>query len=260
MPLIPGSVSLTGFIAPTDSADTFAVTNPIYGLGGLRTVPDLVSLSAITSERREPGMIVYVSGETQYYKLNSGLTNSDWIVFSLGGGSGFSGWTASTGLFSIIANNNSVNIAGNYSVVGGMANSATTNYSFIGSGKLNLAAGAQSVVGGGRQNTAYGTQSSIVGGRQNKAFGTSSFVGGGSRNISSGNYSTIVAGSSNFTYGNSAFIGAGQENSAMTQNSIVVGGLRNIVSGAVSYFSSIVGGTKNYINQGSGSFIVIEIF
>jgi len=92
MSLIPGSVSLTGFIAPTDSTDVFAVTKPIYGLGGLRTVSGMTELSAITTQRREVGMIVYVSGTSEYYKLESGLTNSDWTLLNIGSGSSISGY------------------------------------------------------------------------------------------------------------------------------------------------------------------------
>ena len=92
MALIPGSVSLTGFIAPTDSTDVFAVTKPIYGLGGLRTVSGMTELSAITTQRREVGMLVYVSGTSEYYKLESGLTNSDWTLLNIGSGSSISGY------------------------------------------------------------------------------------------------------------------------------------------------------------------------
>lgn len=88
MASIPGSVRFAGFIAPTDSTDTFPVFKPIYGLGGLRTVASITERNAITTQRREEGMIVYVTADTIYYKLESGLTNSDWTVFNSGSGSG----------------------------------------------------------------------------------------------------------------------------------------------------------------------------
>jgi hypothetical protein len=78
MALISGSVPYTGFIAPTDSTDTFPVTKPEWGLGGLRRVADLTERDAITSERRELGMLVYVEADQTYYTLKTGLTNSDW--------------------------------------------------------------------------------------------------------------------------------------------------------------------------------------
>ena len=98
MALIPGSVSITGFIATTDSTDTYPVTNPLYGLGGLRSVPDMLSLSAITTQRRELGMIVFVTGNTTYYTLQTGLTNSDWQVLNLTGSTSTGGnlWSART--------------------------------------------------------------------------------------------------------------------------------------------------------------------
>ena len=79
MSIIPGGVRLTGFISPNDSTDSFPVFKPIYGLGGLRTVDSLVDRDAITSQRREEGMLVYVKEDGQYYQITSGLTNNDWI-------------------------------------------------------------------------------------------------------------------------------------------------------------------------------------
>jgi len=83
MSIIPGGVRLTGFISPNDSTDAFPVFKPIYGLGGLRTVDTLVDRDAITSQRREEGMLVYVKEDGQYYQILSGLTNSDWVNLNL---------------------------------------------------------------------------------------------------------------------------------------------------------------------------------
>lgn len=79
MSTIPGGVRVGGFIAPNDSADTFPVTNPIYGLGGLRTVDTLTDRDAIATQRREEGMLVYVKEDGQYYQMLSGLTNGEWV-------------------------------------------------------------------------------------------------------------------------------------------------------------------------------------
>jgi len=84
MAAIPGSIPYTGFIAPTDSTDTFPVTKPEWGLGGLRRVADLTERDAITSPRRELGMLVYVVADQTYYTLKTGLTNSDWEAISFG--------------------------------------------------------------------------------------------------------------------------------------------------------------------------------
>lgn len=78
MATIPGSIPYTGFIAPTDSTDTFPVTDPKWGLGSLRTVADITERDAITSQRRQEGMVVYVVSESAYYNLKGGITNSDW--------------------------------------------------------------------------------------------------------------------------------------------------------------------------------------
>lgn len=85
---IPGSVRFTGFIAPTDSTDTYPVTDPTWGLGGLRRVSGTTERDLISTGRRESGMLVYSESDDIYYKLGTGLTNSDWTVFMTGGGSG----------------------------------------------------------------------------------------------------------------------------------------------------------------------------
>jgi hypothetical protein len=87
MALIAGSVRVGGFIAPTDSEDTYPVTNPTYGLGGLRTVNNLTARNSIPSARREEGMMVYVIADQQYYQLLGGTTDAYWSVFT-GGATG----------------------------------------------------------------------------------------------------------------------------------------------------------------------------
>mgnify|MGYP003353576363 CR=1 FL=1 len=41
MPGYTGSIPLTGFIAPSDTADTYAVLDPLFGIDGLRNVNSL---------------------------------------------------------------------------------------------------------------------------------------------------------------------------------------------------------------------------
>lgn len=103
MSLIPGSVRVTGFIAPSDSADTYPAFKPIYGLGGMRTVIDLTERDAIFVPRREEGMLVYTISDETYYKLNSDLLT--WTIVDLVGGSflSLSGGTV-TGSTSFSAN------------------------------------------------------------------------------------------------------------------------------------------------------------
>lgn len=81
MPSIPGSVSVTGFIAPTDSTDTYAVIDPIYGIDGLRSVVDHAARNGITTARRREGMLVYTQNDGKYWSLKSPSwagTDADW--------------------------------------------------------------------------------------------------------------------------------------------------------------------------------------
>ena len=85
---IPGSVPLTGKVAPTDTTDTFATHVDIYGEGGYMTVANTTERDAITTERRKQGMAVFVNDTNEMYILQDGVTNSDWVLFTGGGGSG----------------------------------------------------------------------------------------------------------------------------------------------------------------------------
>jgi hypothetical protein len=85
---IPQTVTVAAVIAPSDLADTYAVTDPKYGKGALRTVSSLNDRNNITAARREVGMLVYVSGEDSYYQLivnpgTSTTANTDWQQVAL---------------------------------------------------------------------------------------------------------------------------------------------------------------------------------
>jgi hypothetical protein len=75
---IPGTVPVTGIIAPTSTADTYPVTDPQYGLGGLRTVPTINDRDALPTDRRQVGMLVYVTETAKHYILLNGIANTDW--------------------------------------------------------------------------------------------------------------------------------------------------------------------------------------
>jgi hypothetical protein len=94
-----GGVEVLGFISPTDTNDTYAVIDPLYGIDGLRNVNTITELNSITNQRRRPGMVVGVGDGSIYYKLNSPPWNgtiSDWSIFQSGSGSGtFTGGTVS---------------------------------------------------------------------------------------------------------------------------------------------------------------------
>jgi hypothetical protein len=88
---IPGSVRVTGFIAPSDSADLYATQDEFWNRGGWRTVADITARNAITADRRKDGMLVRVrdagGGIEKFYTLTGGLADINWVeqVFSGGG-------------------------------------------------------------------------------------------------------------------------------------------------------------------------------
>lgn len=71
---IPGSVRFTGFVAPTDSTDTYAVTDETYNRGGYRTVADAAALAALAllPDRLLPGMLVKQYDTGVFYTWNGG--------------------------------------------------------------------------------------------------------------------------------------------------------------------------------------------
>jgi len=82
MSQIPGSIPVTGFIGPTDTADTYAVTDPIYGIDGLRNVNGNTERNAISEERRRAGMFVG-TGDFKVWMLNAGpwaFDDTDWTL------------------------------------------------------------------------------------------------------------------------------------------------------------------------------------
>ena len=83
MALIPGSVRVGGFIAPTDSTDTFAVTDDTYGRGGYRPVADNTARDAITTDRRKVGMLVRTD-DGKFWTLIGGVGNGNWSEILFG--------------------------------------------------------------------------------------------------------------------------------------------------------------------------------
>lgn len=78
---IPGSVSFTGFVAPTDSTDTYPVIDPLWGIDGLRSVADVTTMNAISTGRRREGMLVYTQTPLALWRLKSDL--STWELYGL---------------------------------------------------------------------------------------------------------------------------------------------------------------------------------
>lgn len=77
-----GGVGILGFLSPMDTEDKYAVTDPIYGIDGLRNVQSIKELNEISFERRRSGMIVGVNDGELYYKLKPSpwiFELSDWV-------------------------------------------------------------------------------------------------------------------------------------------------------------------------------------
>lgn len=78
-----GGVKVTGFISPTDTNDSYAVIDPLYGIDGLRNYSGGTSeLLSIPALRRRPGMIVGINDGAQYFKLKPipwSFTLADWV-------------------------------------------------------------------------------------------------------------------------------------------------------------------------------------
>lgn len=82
-----GGIGLLGYVSPMDTRDSYAVTDPVYGIDGLRNVATVNELNTIPFERRRAGMIVGVGGGENYYKLKN-ISNwiydiSDWDELNL---------------------------------------------------------------------------------------------------------------------------------------------------------------------------------
>jgi len=82
MAAIPGSVRVGGFIAPTDSSDTYASQSELYHHGGYRTVATIAERNAIPAPRRKEGMLVKVldagGGIEKLYALTGGILDGNW--------------------------------------------------------------------------------------------------------------------------------------------------------------------------------------
>lgn len=83
MAIIPGSVPITGFVAPTDDTDVYPSHDEKYGKGGYQSVVDATARLAITAARRKEGQLVYQIDTAILYQLQSDLVT--WLPFTGGG-------------------------------------------------------------------------------------------------------------------------------------------------------------------------------
>ena len=137
MPAIPGTTKISLPLAPNDSVDTYPITNPTYGLGGLRTVANVTDRDAIVQPRREQGMVVYVQDIQKFYTMVGSTGNTAWTeVISNGASaasvvSSFNGLTGAVSYSPQLATSTLTGVAsfGNQFVVSAAgAVGLTTNY------------------------------------------------------------------------------------------------------------------------------------
>jgi len=74
MAVIPGSVLVTGFVAPSDSTDTYPSHDALYGMDGYRSVANNTERDAIPAARRRFGMQVFTQDSLKVWRLESNLT------------------------------------------------------------------------------------------------------------------------------------------------------------------------------------------
>ncbi len=86
MSAYPGGVRVTGFMAPSDTSDTYPTHDASFGKGGHREVADQTERDAITTDRRREGMTVYVAADKETWQLQGGITNADWVLVTSGVG------------------------------------------------------------------------------------------------------------------------------------------------------------------------------
>jgi len=86
--IIPGTIPLSGTIAPFSSTDTYAITDAAYGKDGLRNVADNTERNAIPDARRKEGMLVGTLDTGTYWRLKASPwagDDTDWDPFTVGG-------------------------------------------------------------------------------------------------------------------------------------------------------------------------------
>ncbi len=80
---IPGTVPITGQLAPTETTDTYPTHDTQYGRGGVHHVADITARNNIPAERRVAGMLCTVESDGKIYRLATNLT--DWVELVTGG-------------------------------------------------------------------------------------------------------------------------------------------------------------------------------
>lgn len=92
---ITGYISIGLPLGPNDETDPVFITDPKYGLGGLRTLGTTAERDSIVDARRQLGMVVYVSDVNKYYSLLGGTGNEHWTIFNSASSSGLTSYISS---------------------------------------------------------------------------------------------------------------------------------------------------------------------
>ncbi len=143
---------------------------------------------------------------------------------------------------------------------GGLANTVSGNYPFVGGGYVNTASGDYATVTGGRNNTASGYLSTVGGGEYNATSGYSTTIGGGLSNSASGYYATVAGGNVNSAAGDYSFVGGGRNNTASATYATIAGGgpsdpmnLTTTNNRVTDDFGTIGGGANNQAGDNAGT-------
>jgi hypothetical protein len=80
----PGSVRVTGYIGPSDTADTYPTHSEEWGKGGMRSVADTAARLAIPADRRKEGMFVKQLDTGQIWTLSGGILDANWVLDPMG--------------------------------------------------------------------------------------------------------------------------------------------------------------------------------
>lgn len=67
-----------GTLAPMEDTDNYPTHLAKFGRGGYRSVDSILDLYAISAERREIGMVVFVKSQNRRYVLVDGVENVNW--------------------------------------------------------------------------------------------------------------------------------------------------------------------------------------
>ena len=81
---LTSKIDIPAGISPINDVSEFPTHYSDFGFGGMRTVSTTAERDNIPSLRRVDGMIVYVENDETYYRLDGGITNTDWVEFSSG--------------------------------------------------------------------------------------------------------------------------------------------------------------------------------